>query len=1640
MSAATLRRVQKELAEITNNPIDGVTAEPQEANVLQWKCTIKASPDSPYRSGTFHFDLTLPQSFPFKPPTVTFTTKIYHPGINEEGAICVPVLREEWKPTVTLSSVLAIIQEKLNNPNADDPFEPEIAAQLKNEKQKFLAIAREYTKKYAIKRSDAQPTSIPFPAHIQTSQPEFQGQTADRLNVTTLPEIPRASDFRTSLILTDLAKRFSLLRSPKGEPFTVEDLRYRLAEQRARGAKNQITEEEEDMLLETLGRMRSKTNALSAKSQENVAEVAEPPANTASTQSLLTSSPSGRSTKRYSNNLFGSGRLRDYTYFKHAATSHGRTGSKRAPSLTPTETSVSIQEVTSLPDSIRPTTPENVSLQSTSEIFTNRVIPVAITSEEPNNETPSTVDSLLLKRASSALADAIKEIEEETDDEIVMPRLARSNPDQSSRLEQAIANLAKSSQISLQSQSIIEAGMAISSDKQVLNAFEDHRVSPLPSRTLPGYVPGMPRPMTPRDAEIEEQRSLSTTPRAMSPVIDSPSNLPPNVTRRGSVSSATRQSPRPTSPQGTLPRPSTPSRSATLFLQRSPSGRRTPDNSSRAGDPIEFNSPLSSSIMSKRRPASPLSNGTFQSMSVSSRPSTPSNIVWNVNSRGTTQKSHGHERNGSLVSDSGTSDTQSADTLDAESASMLDASRLSLQGPSPPDLPSTDYTNGMDMNPTNLGVARVPRSPTPTRGSPRSPAFPDASPRNGSSRRSSRQNTSSPFHFNHYPPLVLLPVVSSSRSSLESVGSSFHSWDGEKDRCLSIFSDADVQQPAWHDIPMDRSSSFDSQGSLNDDEWDPEEIIGRYAGLKKSDFVTIQEKLVSISLARDDARERAPSIRRRRPSTSQSNYSTSGRERVASPPASPTTATPEQYAKATAVLNAMADSIQTMHIIDTSVHRAPDTEPSPNTRRNRDLAQALFGDEIQKEREQTPKPVPIQVPEPEPTTNRDSECLTETEVHEEQGGSSTAAPSASPYPMSKNISSSGIQQVVQDEVELEKEVQKKAAAATLALRKQSGLQTERTVERSHFGSISRRRINPSHISEPHLVSASTSVDTIPIRSSAPSTANPGTSKIGSRFRKLRGTLRAKNAQVAVSDESTNHTESSVSPVGQVITYDAAKLGSASGIMSATEGGRSKVQVSSPPASAGPGLKGFISRFRSKRVAESSSSDRRNAAQAPSPSTPLLSSQTDRAALPPSTPNNGGSEQALVQEPRQAQSPIPERETTETPDRNELALRQLFDAASDLGLDQNALNALLARTPSLTKTMETTPERRNPKAESQAKHVNDVQDTQPPISRISGSNFEQGSSARITTNKSGGSRRSQDHLLEGGGNSVVRRTIIYPSDIKGSPLDPSTMMRKNSRRRRLSANSASNKSIQERVPTPPPPRSPGLKTFATEMFPPVPQLPRSLMPTAEQTALVPGSSGEKSSSAYESLYEMYSEDNRFGAYAGHDGQSQAQSSRDTNANTDAPALELIELSNGQTIWSIVNGLRSDDDESFYAGRTSFGSEYSTRESNTDGGHLYVKEHRKTGSKGSASSFASRQRVLQGKMRPETKVYYSTPAHIGRLIENLSQGMDTSSFNLPPNNNRGPSHSPSSSFSLTGSTNDGHWTIEERLEHMLDTINR
>lgn len=44
-------------------------------------------------------EISFPAEYPFKPPKITFKA-VYHPNIDEEGQVCLPVIKsaENWKP------------------------------------------------------------------------------------------------------------------------------------------------------------------------------------------------------------------------------------------------------------------------------------------------------------------------------------------------------------------------------------------------------------------------------------------------------------------------------------------------------------------------------------------------------------------------------------------------------------------------------------------------------------------------------------------------------------------------------------------------------------------------------------------------------------------------------------------------------------------------------------------------------------------------------------------------------------------------------------------------------------------------------------------------------------------------------------------------------------------------------------------------------------------------------------------------------------------------------------------------------------------------------------------------------------------------------------------------------------------------------------------------------------------------------------------------------------------------------------------------------------------------------------------------------------------------------------------------------
>ncbi|XP_061054315.1 ubiquitin-conjugating enzyme E2 T-like isoform X3 [Eubalaena glacialis] len=106
--------------------------------------------DSPYQGGVFLLTIHFPTDYPFKPPKVAFTTKIYHPNITSNGSICLDILRSQWSPALTVSKALLSICSLLCDPSPDDPLVPETAHTDKANREKYNRLAREWTQKYAI--------------------------------------------------------------------------------------------------------------------------------------------------------------------------------------------------------------------------------------------------------------------------------------------------------------------------------------------------------------------------------------------------------------------------------------------------------------------------------------------------------------------------------------------------------------------------------------------------------------------------------------------------------------------------------------------------------------------------------------------------------------------------------------------------------------------------------------------------------------------------------------------------------------------------------------------------------------------------------------------------------------------------------------------------------------------------------------------------------------------------------------------------------------------------------------------------------------------------------------------------------------------------------------------------------------------------------------------------------------------------------------------------------------------------------------------------------------------------------------------------------------------------------------------------
>ncbi|RIA97390.1 ubiquitin-conjugating enzyme/RWD-like protein [Glomus cerebriforme] len=120
-----IKRIKKELYDLCRDPILTFSVSPLEDDLFYWHAATMGPRDSPYEDGAFLFNISILKIIH------SDHQEVYHPNINVNGI---------------LLSIFSLLVE----PDSNDPLRPEVAHVYKTDRTRYIATAREWTRKYAM--------------------------------------------------------------------------------------------------------------------------------------------------------------------------------------------------------------------------------------------------------------------------------------------------------------------------------------------------------------------------------------------------------------------------------------------------------------------------------------------------------------------------------------------------------------------------------------------------------------------------------------------------------------------------------------------------------------------------------------------------------------------------------------------------------------------------------------------------------------------------------------------------------------------------------------------------------------------------------------------------------------------------------------------------------------------------------------------------------------------------------------------------------------------------------------------------------------------------------------------------------------------------------------------------------------------------------------------------------------------------------------------------------------------------------------------------------------------------------------------------------------------------------------------------
>lgn len=103
----TIKRILKEASELSSHPDPTLHACPLESDLFEWHFTLAGPPSTPYSEGIYHGRITLPPSYPLRPPSFRFLTPSGRFEVNREICLSISGHHEEtWQPAWGIRTAL----------------------------------------------------------------------------------------------------------------------------------------------------------------------------------------------------------------------------------------------------------------------------------------------------------------------------------------------------------------------------------------------------------------------------------------------------------------------------------------------------------------------------------------------------------------------------------------------------------------------------------------------------------------------------------------------------------------------------------------------------------------------------------------------------------------------------------------------------------------------------------------------------------------------------------------------------------------------------------------------------------------------------------------------------------------------------------------------------------------------------------------------------------------------------------------------------------------------------------------------------------------------------------------------------------------------------------------------------------------------------------------------------------------------------------------------------------------------------------------------------------------------------------------------------------------------------------------------